>query len=32
VGATFAVEGFDFSSGPCLGQLKISNTLDIAIQ
>lgn len=32
VGVTFAVQGFDFAAGPCLGQITISDTIDFTIR
>jgi hypothetical protein len=32
VGATFAVQGFDFASGPCLGQFRVSDTVDFTLR
>jgi hypothetical protein len=32
VGVTFAVQGFDFATGPCLGQFKVSDTIDFTLR
>lgn len=32
VGGTASVQAFEFSTGPCLGQLRLSNTIDITVR
>lgn len=32
VGVNLAVQGFTFGGGPCLGQLSVSDTIDIVVQ
>ena len=32
VGGTASVQAFEFATGPCLGQLRLSNTIDITVQ
>lgn len=32
VGVNLAVQGFTFGGGPCLGQISVSDTIDIAVQ
>ena len=32
VGATFAFQGFDFGMGPCLGMIRLTDTIDLTLR